>query len=147
MIGPSRCTLRVAVVPIGPHAAPACCTRDGSDPLHVDLSYVVPRIIGVPARGGPVVRSIIAFLWRRPSRSCRRKRGSIILTSSKGFAERTTRWVPEGLARRSSTGAPRQPCYQPPGGYRLREKKRGGLFGGAPPRTEVMPEYPATVRE
>ena len=68
-------------------------------------------------------------------------RGSVILTSNKGFAE----WgevlgdsviataILDRLLHHSHVSNIRGESY------RLWEKKRPGLFGGAPPRTEVMP--------
>ena len=101
--------------------------------------YLAPKVLIIDEFGvWPYDRAAATALFALIS--ARYERGSIILTSNKGFAE----WgdvlgdsviataILDRLLHHSHVINIRGESY------RLREKKRAGLFGGAPSRTEVM---------
>lgn len=103
--------------------------------------YLAPKVLIIDEFGvWPYDRAAATALFALIS--ARYERGSIILTSNKGFAE----WgevlgdsviataILDRLLHHSHVINIRGESY------RLREKKRAGLFGGTPPRREVMPQ-------
>ncbi|MBT9260414.1 MAG: IS21-like element helper ATPase IstB, partial [Clostridiales bacterium] len=103
--------------------------------------YLAPKVLIIDEFGvWPYDRAAATALFALIS--ARYERGSIILTSNKGFAE----WgevlgdsviataILDRLLHHSHVINIRGESY------RLREKKRAGLFGGTPTRREVMPQ-------